>query len=64
MGGAHYVGASEGALRNASGRDASQVSGMQHKSIAFAERPRVKATKASDDVVAADMVCVGARILG
>ena len=26
------------------------------KSIAFAERPRVKVTKASDDVVAADMV--------
>ena len=34
------------------------------KAIAFAERPRVKGTKASDDVVAADMVCVGARILG
>ena len=34
------------------------------KSIAFMEQPRVKGTKASDDVVTADMVCVGVRILG
>ena len=39
--------------------------GRGHEQIdhTFAARPRVKGMKASDDVVAADMVCVGARIL-